>query len=108
MYRRRGDPAPTALRRPKRLVALFDASASMFRFNGYDGRLARSQDCLCLLLEALGGSSRVDVCAAAHSGDGPESLQTLHTAFRTRISAQRWRIPNGDTISSLLTPRIPV
>lgn len=39
--------------KPKRLRLLADVSGSMYRFNGVDGRLERSMEAVCMVMEAL-------------------------------------------------------
>lgn len=39
----------------KRLRVLADVSGSMYRFNGVDGRLERSMEAVCMVMEALEG-----------------------------------------------------
>lgn len=39
--------------KPKRLRVLADVSGSMYRFNGVDGRLERSMEAVCMVMEAL-------------------------------------------------------
>lgn len=39
--------------KPKRLRLLADLSGSMYRFNGVDGRLERSMEAVCMVMEAL-------------------------------------------------------
>lgn len=39
--------------KPKRLRLLVDVSGSMYRFNGVDGRLERSMEAVCMVMEAL-------------------------------------------------------
>jgi hypothetical protein len=47
IYKRRGenDNDPGFQQKPKKMYIVFDLSASMMRFNGYDGRLDRSLEC---------------------------------------------------------------
>ncbi|CAK0815063.1 unnamed protein product [Prorocentrum cordatum] len=59
-----------APQRPKRITFLFDASASMYRFNGMDGRLRRSCEAAVMLMEALRGfEQRFDYEVCCHDGD---------------------------------------
>lgn len=74
IYKRRGFDSDTSkpLQRPKRLRFVVDASASMYRFNGYDGRLNRSLEASLLIMSAFEGmSDRFDYSIVAHSGDSP-------------------------------------
>ncbi|CAE8599856.1 unnamed protein product, partial [Polarella glacialis] len=55
---------------PKRALFLFDASASMYRFNGTDGRLRRSCETAVMIMEALRGlEARFDYAICCHDGD---------------------------------------
>jgi von Willebrand factor A domain-containing protein 8 len=65
-------PAGIQSTRPRHLAFAFDVSASMYRFDGTDGRLARSQAVAALLMEAFQGSGdRYRYAMLGHSGDGP-------------------------------------
>lgn len=58
IYRRRAekDPEPgTPQIKPKRLRLVVDVSGSMYRFNGYDGRLDRMMEATVLVMEAFEG-----------------------------------------------------
>ncbi|KAI9224602.1 AAA domain-containing protein [Blastocladiella britannica] len=81
VYKRRGipphdpsrspwDPSDTPTK-PKRLRVVFDVSASMYRFNGVDGRLQRSLEAAAMLMEALARVSAAQVVwdFVGHSGD---------------------------------------
>ena len=41
--------------KPKLLRLLCDVSGSMYRFNGYDGRLEREMEAMLMVMEALDG-----------------------------------------------------
>ncbi|XP_015224674.1 PREDICTED: von Willebrand factor A domain-containing protein 8-like [Cyprinodon variegatus] len=56
IYKRRGELDPelgSPQQKPKRLRLLADVSGSMYRFNGVDGRLERSMEAVCMVMEAL-------------------------------------------------------
>uniref|UniRef100_A0A8C0YIY7 von Willebrand factor A domain-containing protein 8 n=1 Tax=Cyprinus carpio carpio TaxID=630221 RepID=A0A8C0YIY7_CYPCA len=56
IYKRRGELEPelgSPQQKPKRLRLLADVSGSMYRFNGVDGRLERSMEAVCMVMEAL-------------------------------------------------------
>uniref|UniRef100_A0A8C7I9U4 von Willebrand factor A domain-containing protein 8 n=1 Tax=Oncorhynchus kisutch TaxID=8019 RepID=A0A8C7I9U4_ONCKI len=56
IYKRRGELDPelgSPQQKPKRLRVLADVSGSMYRFNGVDGRLERSMEAVCMVMEAL-------------------------------------------------------
>nr|XP_057938465.1 von Willebrand factor A domain-containing protein 8 isoform X2 [Doryrhamphus excisus] len=74
IYKRRGelDPEPgTPQQKPKRLRVLADVSGSMYRFNGVDGRLERSMEAVCMVMEALESyEHKFKYDILGHSGDG--------------------------------------
>ncbi|XP_061735639.1 von Willebrand factor A domain-containing protein 8 isoform X2 [Nerophis ophidion] len=74
IYKRRGelDPEPgTPQQKPKRLRVLADVSGSMYRFNGVDGRLERSMEAVCMVMEALESyEHKFKYDIVGHSGDG--------------------------------------
>ncbi|XP_077584586.1 von Willebrand factor A domain-containing protein 8 [Stigmatopora nigra] len=74
IYKRRGeeDPEPgTPQQKPKRLRVLADVSGSMYRFNGVDGRLERSMEAACMVMEALENyEHKFQYDIVGHSGDG--------------------------------------
>ncbi len=76
MYRRRGDapPEPFAPQvKPKFIRFVFDLSGSMYRFNGLDGRLERSLEAACMVMEAFEGhGTRVVYDMVGHSGETPQ------------------------------------
>ncbi|KAK3095149.1 hypothetical protein FSP39_010820 [Pinctada imbricata] len=56
IYKRRGEKEPelgTPQEKPKRLRLVVDVSGSMYRFNGYDGRLEREMESTLMMMEAL-------------------------------------------------------
>ncbi|XP_065221610.1 von Willebrand factor A domain-containing protein 8 isoform X2 [Planococcus citri] len=73
IYRRRTDVEPelgAPQIKPKRLRLVVDVSGSMYRFNGYDGRLDREMEAVILVLEALQGhESRIQYDIVGHSGE---------------------------------------
>ena len=75
VFKQRGTP-PQRLgahqSKPKRISFLLDASASMHRGDGFDGRLQRMGQTAVLLMEALRGfEHKFDYCMTAHSGSTP-------------------------------------
>jgi len=71
VFRRRADPAASnVMMHPKRISFVFDVSASMYRFNGLDGRLTRTLECALLMMEALKGTEHKYVYEiSGHSGE---------------------------------------
>lgn len=56
IYKRRGEKDPelgTPQDKPKRIRLLVDVSGSMYRFNGYDGRMNREMEATLMMMEAL-------------------------------------------------------
>ncbi|KAG7467129.1 hypothetical protein MATL_G00150010 [Megalops atlanticus] len=74
IYKRRGELEPelgTPQQKPKRLRLLADISGSMYRFNGVDGRLERSMEAVCMVMEALESyEHKFKYDIVGHSGDG--------------------------------------
>ncbi|CAE8617988.1 unnamed protein product, partial [Polarella glacialis] len=76
IYRRRMEPdVPVGhqQRKPKRLSFVMDVSASMYRFNGEDGRLDRMVQAMAMIMESLEGfDHKYSWSIVGHSGNGPE------------------------------------
>ncbi|XP_028291916.1 von Willebrand factor A domain-containing protein 8 isoform X2 [Gouania willdenowi] len=74
IYKRRGELDPemgAPQQKPKRLRLLADVSGSMYRFNGVDGRLERSMEAVCMVMEALESyENKFKYDIVGHSGDG--------------------------------------
>ncbi|KAM9343638.1 von Willebrand factor A domain-containing protein 8 [Pholidichthys leucotaenia] len=74
IYKRRGELDPelgSPQQKPKRLRLLADVSGSMYRFNGVDGRLERSMEAVCMVMEALENyEHKFKYDIVGHSGDG--------------------------------------
>ncbi|XP_059198187.1 von Willebrand factor A domain-containing protein 8 [Centropristis striata] len=74
IYKRRGEQEPepgSPQQKPKRLRVLADVSGSMYRFNGVDGRLERSMEAVCMVMEALESyEHKFKYDIIGHSGDG--------------------------------------
>ncbi|CAB0011014.1 unnamed protein product [Nesidiocoris tenuis] len=73
IYRRRAEAKPdpgSPQLKPKRLKMVVDVSGSMYRFNGYDGRLERELEAVVMVMESLEGyESKVLYDIVGHSGD---------------------------------------
>ncbi|XP_075158408.1 von Willebrand factor A domain-containing protein c12.2 [Haematobia irritans] len=76
IYRRRAEANPWAdhiQEKPNRLKLVVDVSGSMYRFNGYDGRLDRELEAVVMVMEALEGyEKKVVYDIVGHSGEGYE------------------------------------
>uniref|UniRef100_H2MDU3 von Willebrand factor A domain-containing protein 8 n=1 Tax=Oryzias latipes TaxID=8090 RepID=H2MDU3_ORYLA len=74
IYKRRAEQDPelgSPQQKPKRLRVLVDVSGSMYRFNGVDGRLERSMEAVCMVMEALENyEHKFKYDLVGHSGDG--------------------------------------
>ncbi|XP_059607607.1 von Willebrand factor A domain-containing protein 8 [Phlebotomus argentipes] len=73
IYRRRAEQEPEPgqpQEKPKRLKLVVDVSGSMYRFNGYDGRLDREMEAVVLVMEAFEGfAHKVEYDIVGHSGE---------------------------------------
>ena len=73
IYRKRAeqDPEPgQPQEKPKRLKLVVDVSGSMYRFNGFDGRLDRELEAVTMVMEAFQGfEQRVQYDVVGHSGE---------------------------------------
>ena len=76
VYKRRGvqDPMPGGPQQhPKRVRFVVDVSGSMYRFNGYDQRLNRMLQAICMVMESFDGipEEKVVYDIVGHSGETP-------------------------------------
>ncbi len=73
IYKRRGEQDPelgSPQLKPKRLRLIVDVSGSMYRFNGYDGRLERIMESALMVMEAFEGyEQKFAYEIYGHSGD---------------------------------------
>ncbi|XP_075447188.1 von Willebrand factor A domain-containing protein 8 isoform X2 [Ascaphus truei] len=73
IYKRRGEIEPelgSPQQKPKRLRLVVDVSGSMYRFNGVDGRLERSMEAACMVMEAFENyENKFKYDISGHSGD---------------------------------------
>ncbi|KAG5321336.1 VWA8 protein, partial [Acromyrmex heyeri] len=73
IYRRRAEKEPeigAPQLKPKRLKLVADVSGSMYRFNGYDGRLDRELEACVMVMEAFNGyEGKFQYDIVGHSGD---------------------------------------
>ncbi|XP_060072942.1 von Willebrand factor A domain-containing protein 8-like [Ylistrum balloti] len=73
IYKRRGEKEPelgTPQEKPKRMRLVVDVSGSMYRFNGYDGRLEREMEATLMMMEALDGyDEKIKYDILGHSGE---------------------------------------
>eukprot|EP01065_Artemidia_motanka_P045422 TRINITY_DN667_c0_g1_i1.p1 TRINITY_DN667_c0_g1~~TRINITY_DN667_c0_g1_i1.p1 ORF type:complete len:1933 (+),score=528.40 TRINITY_DN667_c0_g1_i1:53-5800(+) len=100
VFKRRADKRPRfgeAQLRPKRIAFVFDVSASMYRFNGVDGRLRASVATAVMLMEAFSGSEKqFEWAFYGHSGDSPAHVLVpfgkppQHEADRLKVVQEMW------------------
>ncbi|KAI5716999.1 hypothetical protein M8J76_015926 [Diaphorina citri] len=73
IYKKRSDQEPeigSPQIKPKRLRLVVDVSGSMYRFNGYDGRLDRELEAVIMVLEAFQDfDQRIRLDIIGHSGE---------------------------------------
>ncbi|XP_076294765.1 von Willebrand factor A domain-containing protein c12.2 isoform X2 [Lasioglossum baleicum] len=83
IYRRRAEKEPepgTPLSKPKRLKLVADVSGSMYRFNGYDGRLDREMEACVMVMEAFSGyEGKFQYEVVGHSGEQHDIVFVKHT-----------------------------
>ncbi|XP_030379165.1 von Willebrand factor A domain-containing protein 8 [Scaptodrosophila lebanonensis] len=76
IYRRRAEANPWAdhvQEKPNRLKLVVDVSGSMYRFNGYDGRLDRELEAVVMVMEAFESyEKKIVYDVVGHSGEGWE------------------------------------
>ncbi|PIK51485.1 putative von Willebrand factor A domain-containing protein 8 [Apostichopus japonicus] len=77
IYKRRGEKEPemgSPQEKPKRLRLVVDVSGSMYRFNGYDGRLDRTLEAILMVMESFEGYEKKFVYEiVGHSGEDFDS-----------------------------------
>ncbi|CAH0553600.1 unnamed protein product [Brassicogethes aeneus] len=75
IFRRRAEQEPelgAPQIKPKLFRVVVDVSGSMYRFNGYDGRLDKELEAVVLMMEALEGfEDKIKYDIIGHSGDSP-------------------------------------
>uniref|UniRef100_A0AAG5DY10 von Willebrand factor A domain-containing protein 8 n=1 Tax=Anopheles atroparvus TaxID=41427 RepID=A0AAG5DY10_ANOAO len=73
IYKQRAEQEPepgVPQQKPKRLRLLVDVSGSMYRFNGYDGRLDRQLEATTMVMEAFDGfEGKIRYDVVGHSGE---------------------------------------
>ncbi|XP_072747214.1 von Willebrand factor A domain-containing protein 8 [Anoplolepis gracilipes] len=83
IYRRRAEKEPeigAPQLKPKRLKLVADVSGSMYRFNGYDGRLDRELEACVMVMEAFSGyEGKFQYDIVGHSGDDYRIAFVDHT-----------------------------
>lgn len=77
VFKRRGrtaDAPENSFSEPMSVKLVVDISASMYRFNGYDGRLQTLLEATLMVMEALKDDDRFTLTIVGHNGDSPEIL----------------------------------
>ncbi|XP_055389541.1 von Willebrand factor A domain-containing protein 8 [Condylostylus longicornis] len=73
IYKKRGEASPwtdQVNEKPNRLKLVVDVSGSMYRFNGYDGRLEREMEAVIMVMEAFEGyEKKIVYDIVGHSGE---------------------------------------
>lgn len=78
---------------PMGITLVVDVSASMYRFNSYDGRLERLLEATLMIMEALGDDKRFKLQIVGHNGSSARI--PFVTANTTNDPAQQLRILEG-------------
>ncbi|XP_062313090.1 von Willebrand factor A domain-containing protein 8 [Osmerus eperlanus] len=95
IYKRRGELDPelgSPQQKAKRLRVLADVSGSMYRFNGVDGRLERSMEAVCMVMEALESyEHKFKYDIVGHSGDGYD-IELVRTDKVPKNNKQRLKV----------------
>ena len=118
IYRRRREPDNDdqgfEQKKPKRLTILADCSASMYRFNGTDGRLSRQLESLCMVMEGLDSpiaKEKIKWDIIGHSGDSryiplclsdnpPENDKERYRVLQQTASYPQFCFPGDYTIEA--------
>lgn len=93
IFKRRGEELPplgfSAGLKPKRIHFVMDVSGSMYRFNGFDGRLDRMLEAAVLVMESFTGfENRFKYSIGGHSGDSP-NIPLVDTVKQPQNRRQR-------------------
>jgi len=77
VFKRRGKATNSSINatkaaEPMAIKLVVDISASMYRFNGYDGRLQRLLEATLMIMEALKDDDRFALTIVGHNGDSAE------------------------------------
>lgn len=108
VYKRRGDPeARAGIRQkyPKRLRFVLDTSASMARFNNWDGRLDRLVATMVMVMESMSGMEhKYEVSMVGHSGGSP-SIPIMDWGAIPRTPAGRHKVVESLYAASGSAPR---
>ena len=88
-----------------------DVSASMYRFNGYDGRLQRLLEATLMIMEALKDDERFHLSISGHNGDSADiELVNSQTAqdpatqlkiLQTMVAHTQYTFPGDSTLEAI-------
>lgn len=123
IYKRRGEKEPelgTPQEKPKRIRLVVDVSGSMYRFNGYDGRLEREMEATLMMMEAFqnyeekfkydiighsGEDHKLEICqfdkAPSNNKERLVVLQTMHAHSQFCLSGDNTLPATKHAIDSL-------
>ncbi|KAF6208189.1 hypothetical protein GE061_016641 [Apolygus lucorum] len=92
IYKKRTDNQPeigAPQMKPKRLKLVVDVSGSMYRFNGYDGRLERQLEAVVMVMESFEGyDTKIQYDIVGHSGEA-RSIKFVDKANPPKNNKQR-------------------
>jgi hypothetical protein len=117
VFKRRGVAAEGAMlhalegEKPMSVTLVVDVSASMYRFNGYDGRLERLLEATLMIMEALGDDERFKLQIVGHNGDnariplvGTDTANDPATQLRvleTMVAHTQYTFPGDNTLEAM-------
>lgn len=123
IYKRRGEKEPELgmpQEKPKRIRLVVDVSGSMYRFNGYDGRLEREMEATLMMMEAFqnfeekfkydiighsGEDHKLEICkfdkAPSNNKERLVILQTMHAHSQFCLSGDNTLPATKHAIDSL-------
>lgn len=117
IYKRRSNQDPEVgapQMKPKRLRLVVDVSGSMYRFNGYDGRLDRELEAVVMVLEAFQDfEQRICLDIVGHSGEAaaisfvakealPRDNKQRLEVLRTMHAHAQFCMSGDNTVESIL------
>jgi hypothetical protein len=117
VFKRRGVAAEGAKlhalegEKPMSVTLVVDVSASMYRFNSYDGRLERLLEATLMIMEALGDDERFKLQILGHNGDnariplvGADTANDPVTQLRvleTMVAHTQYTFPGDNTLQAM-------
>lgn len=116
VFKRRGeatDSNPNSAQgsEPMCVKLVVDVSASMYRFNGYDGRLQRLLEATLMIMEALKDDERFKLEIVGHNGDSaeiplvrpstPQDPATQLKVLETMVAHTQYTFPGDSTLEAI-------